>query len=156
MRIVHCRGWSWTTMPQRPIQRPSTTINESCYIYSISLTIADIKRETGSIHGIIRNHVAWIRYPYDGPISLSMGFFWRLTEAERKVWKQWSFILIILKRRLVAGNETWLHHDDSPESTFQSLEWNDPTLPPPTNFKSSRSAKKVWSTWCGMQRASVS
>lgn len=48
-------------------------------------------------------------------------------------------------RRLVTGDETWLHHYD-PESKQESMQWRHRDSPPPVKYRSVPSAKKVMAT----------
>ena len=51
----------------------------------------------------------------------------------------------LFKRRLVTGDETWIHHYD-PETKEQSKQWKHQQSPPPKKFKVQASAGKIMCT----------
>ena len=51
----------------------------------------------------------------------------------------------VFKRRLVTGDETWIHHYD-PETKEQSKQWKHRQSPPPKKFKVQPSAGKIMDT----------
>jgi len=51
----------------------------------------------------------------------------------------------LFAKRIVTGNETWIHHDD-PETKQQSTQWKHASFPSPRKFKVQTSAGKIMCT----------
>ena len=75
---------------------------------------------------------------------------WRIVDAKHrmKIWKlklmqsNWDLFM----RRIVTGDETWIHHYD-PETKQQSMQWKHASSPSPRKFKVQASAGKIMCTF---------
>jgi histone-lysine N-methyltransferase SETMAR len=56
-------------------------------------------------------------------------------------------------RRIVTGDETWVHHYD-PESKQESMHWHKKGTPPPKSLRCHRRLERSWLLFSGIQRVS--
>jgi len=81
----------------------------------------------------------WVRRMLDQKIK----DFRRETSSENLKFSQLNWNLFV--KRIVTGEETWIHHDD-PETKQQSTQWKHASSPNPQKFKVQASAGKIMCT----------
>jgi len=76
-------------------------------------------------------------------LDQKMKDFRRKTSSENLKFMQLKWNLFV--KRVVTGDETWIHHDD-PETKQQSMQWKHASSPSPRKFKVQASAGKIMCT----------
>jgi len=66
--------------------------------------------------------------------------FRRETSSENLKFMQLNWNLFV--KRIVTGNETWIHHDD-PDTKQQSMQWKHASSPSPLKFKVQASGGEI-------------
>ena len=69
--------------------------------------------------------------------------FRRETSSENLKFMQLNWNLFV--KRIVTGNETWIHHDD-PDTKQQSMQWKHASSPSPLKFKVQASGGEIMCT----------
>jgi len=112
----------------------------------VSEIITELQISAGSVDNIIHEHVhmskvssCWV------PRNLNVH------DRQQRVASCQEFLHLYTSdkenfcRRLVTGDETWIHHWD-PESKLESMQWKHVDSPPPKKFRTQPSAGKVMAT----------
>lgn len=137
--------------------RPSDAVNptsiaavEKIILQNRRVKVSEIAKEleisVGSVENIIHEHLhmskvsaRWV------PRNLSVQDRHQRVVSSNELLSLYKSDKEKFCRRLVTGDETWIHHWD-PESKLESMQWKHVDSPPPVKFRTQSSAGKVMAT----------